>query len=32
VIDKGSFTVDEVEHAGAPDVLTIRARSASMTK
>jgi uncharacterized protein len=31
VVDKGSFTVNEVEHAGAPDVLTIRARSASMT-
>lgn len=26
--DKGSFTVDEIEHSGAPDVLTIRARSA----
>ncbi|QLY61699.1 phage late control D family protein [Citrobacter freundii] len=25
---KGSFTVDEIEHAGAPDILTIRARSA----
>lgn len=25
---KGSFTVDEVEHRGAPDVVTIRARSA----
>lgn len=25
---KGSFTVDEVEHHGAPDTLTIRARSA----
>jgi phage protein D len=31
VVDKGSYTVNEVEHAGAPDVLTIRARSASMT-
>lgn len=28
---KGSFTVDEVEHSGAPDILTIRAKSASMT-
>lgn len=28
--DKGSFTVDEIEHSGAPDVLTIRARSADM--
>lgn len=25
---KGSFTVDEVEHHGAPDTMTIRARSA----
>ncbi|MHC6136167.1 phage late control D family protein [Enterobacter sp. IBGEEm25P6] len=25
---KGSFTVDEIEHSGAPDRLTIRARSA----
>jgi phage protein D len=32
LVDKGTFTVDEVEHAGAPDTLTIRARSASMTK
>ncbi|MBB5500642.1 phage protein D [Paraburkholderia sp. MM5384-R2] len=32
VVDKGAFTVDEVEHSGAPDILTIRARSASMTK
>lgn len=28
LIDKGSFTVDEVEHRGAPDTVTIRARSA----
>lgn len=28
LVDKGSFTVDEIEHNGAPDVLTIRARSA----
>lgn len=28
LIRKGSFTVDEVEHHGAPDTLTIRARSA----
>ncbi|EBP3998761.1 phage late control D family protein [Salmonella enterica subsp. enterica] len=26
--DKGSYTVDEVEHSGAPDTLTITARSA----
>ncbi|WP_454871865.1 phage late control D family protein [Paraburkholderia xenovorans] len=31
LVDKGTFTVDEVEHSGAPDILTIRARSASMT-
>lgn len=30
LVDKGSFTVDEVEHAGAPDTLTIRARSADL--
>lgn len=28
LIHKGRFTVDEVEHRGAPDTLTIRARSA----
>ncbi|MBS0972754.1 phage late control D family protein [Serratia rubidaea] len=28
---KGQFTVDEVEHRGAPDTLTIRARSADFT-
>jgi phage protein D len=28
LIGKGDFTVDEVEHRGAPDALTIRARSA----
>lgn len=27
LIDKGSFTVDELEHAGAPDSLTITGRS-----
>jgi phage protein D len=32
VVDKGAFTVNETEHAGAPDTLTIQARSASMTK
>ncbi|KQN65093.1 hypothetical protein ASE99_18760 [Serratia sp. Leaf51] len=26
--NKGDFTVDEVEHRGVPDTLTIRARSA----
>ncbi|MGT3243442.1 phage late control D family protein [Yersinia enterocolitica] len=28
LISKGQFTVDEIEHRGAPDILTIRARSA----
>ncbi|ELC7376940.1 phage late control D family protein [Enterobacter asburiae] len=28
LIKKGTFTVDEVEHRGAPDTLTIRGRSA----
>lgn len=32
LVDKGTFTVDEVEHSGAPDIITIRARSASMTE
>jgi len=27
LIDKGSFTVDELEHSGAPDTLTITGRS-----
>ena len=30
MVDKGTFTVDEIEHGGAPDLLTLRARSASM--
>jgi phage protein D len=30
LVDKGTFTVDEIEHSGAPDVLTIRARSADL--
>ena len=32
LVPKGSFTVNEVEHAGTPDTITVRARSASMTK
>lgn len=32
LIDKGSFKVDEVEHSGAPDIISIRARSADLTK
>lgn len=31
LVNKGTFTVNEVEHSGAPDSITIRARSASMT-
>lgn len=30
LVDMGSFTVDEVEHAGTPDVITLRGRSAHM--
>lgn len=30
LIDKGLFTVDEVQHSGAPDQLTLRARSADL--
>ena len=30
LVDKGTFTVDEAEHSGAPDVITIRARSADL--
>lgn len=30
LIYKGSYTVDEIEHAGAPDILTLRARSADL--
>ena len=30
LVDKGAYTVDEVEHSGAPDVLSIRARSADL--
>lgn len=32
IVDKGVFRVDEVEHSGAPDVITIKARSATLTK
>ena len=32
LIDKGSYVVDESEHSGAPDVLSIRARSADLRK
>ena len=30
--DKGSYTVDEVESSGAPDKMTLRARSADLRK
>lgn len=30
LVDKGSYTVDEVAHGGAPDVLSIRAHSADL--
>jgi phage protein D len=32
LIDKGRYTVDEIEHSGAPDQLTIRARSADVSE
>ena len=31
LVDKGSFVVDEITHAGPPDLVTIRARSADFT-
>lgn len=31
MIDKGKFVVDQVEHRGAPDRITVRARSADFT-
>lgn len=30
LVDKGTFVVDEVEHSGAPDKVTIRARAADL--
>ncbi|QNM96402.1 phage late control D family protein [Chitinimonas koreensis] len=30
MVDKGLYTVDEVEHSGTPDKLTLRARSADL--
>ncbi len=32
LVDKGTYTVDETEHSGAPDMLSIRARSADLRK
>jgi hypothetical protein len=31
LVDKGRYRVDEVEHAGPPDIVTVRARSADLT-
>ncbi|MEG8064105.1 phage late control D family protein [Xanthomonas hortorum pv. gardneri] len=31
LVDKGTFIVDEVEYSGAPDIITVRARSAGLT-
>lgn len=31
LVGKGTFLVDEVEHSGPPDIVTVRARSADMT-
>lgn len=30
LVDKGTYVVDEAEHSGAPDVITIRARAADL--
>lgn len=30
LVDKGTYTVDKIEHSGTPDVLSIRARSADL--
>ncbi len=30
LVDKGLYTIDEVEHSGAPDTMTIRGKSADM--
>jgi uncharacterized protein len=32
LVDKGSFTVDETEHQGAPDQVHLRARSAALNQ
>ena len=31
LVDKGRFRVDEAQHEGAPDIITVRARSADLT-
>jgi hypothetical protein len=32
IVEKGRFRIDEIEHSGAPDTLTLRARSADLTQ
>lgn len=32
LVDKGTYVVDEAEHSGTPDQITVRARSADMGK
>lgn len=32
LVPKGSYIIDEIEHSGAPDILSIRARSADLRK
>ena len=32
LVDHGSFKVDEAEHSGAPDIISVRARSADLAK
>ncbi|MDA8455272.1 contractile injection system protein, VgrG/Pvc8 family [Acidovorax sp. GBBC 3334] len=32
LVDKGTFKVDEIEHGGSPDKISIRARSANLTR
>lgn len=31
LVNKGTFIVDDVEHSGSPDIISIRARSADLT-
>ncbi|WP_368207045.1 phage late control D family protein [Aeromonas sp. R6-1] len=31
LVDKGTYKIDEVEHSGAPDVLTLRGKSADLS-
>ena len=32
LVDHGTFQVDEAEHSGAPDMISVRARSADLTR